>query len=88
MTNKLIGSEKYILLYNDEVVIKNLIYVVQVILVSDLARFYEWFESKDINKAVKRNKERFPVNFMFQLADEEYENLRFQSGTSKVRSGR
>ena len=84
MTNKLIGSEKYILLYNDEVVIRNLIYVVQVILVSDLARFYEWFESKDINKAVKRNKERF----MFQLEDEEYENLRFQSGTSKVRSGR
>ena len=76
----------------DEVVIENLIYEirgVQVILDSDLARLYECVNgTKDINKAVRRNIERFPDNFMFQLTDEEYDNLRFQSGTSKVRGGR
>ena len=72
--------------------IENLIYEVrgkQVMLDSDLARLYECANgTKDINKAVKRNIERFPENFMFQLTDEEYDNLRFQSGTSKVRGGR
>lgn len=59
------------------------------ILDSDLARLYECVNgTKDINKAVKRNIEKFPENFMFQLTDEEYDNLRFQSGTSKVRGGR
>ena len=76
----------------DEVVIENLIYEirgVQVILDSDLARLYECVNgTKDINKAVKRNIERFPENFMFQLTDEEYDNLRFQIGASKVRGGR
>ena len=79
-------------LVKDEVVIENLIYEirgVQVILDSDLARLYECVNgTKDINKAVKRNIERFPDNFMFQLTDEEYDNLRFQIGTSKVRGGR
>jgi hypothetical protein len=76
----------------DEIVIENLIYEirgVQVILDSDLARLYECVNgTKDINKAVKRNIERFPENFMFQLTDVEYGNLRFQIGTSKVRGGR
>ena len=76
----------------DEVIIENLIYEirgVQVILDSDLARLYECANgTKDINKAVKRNIERFPESFMFQLTDEEYDNLRFQIGTSKVRGGR
>ena len=76
----------------DEVVIENIIYEirgVQVILDSDLARLYECVNgTKDINKAVKRNIERFPESFMFQLTDEEYDNLRFQIGTSKVRGGR
>ena len=76
----------------EEIVIENLIYEirgVQVILDSDLARLYECVNgTKDINKAVKRNIERFPENFMFQLTDEEYDNLRFQSGTSKLRGGR
>ena len=76
----------------DEVVIENLIYEIrgiQVILDSDLAKLYECVNgTKDINKAVKRNIERFPENFMFQLTDVEYDNLRFQIGTSKVRGGR
>ena len=59
--------------------IENLIYEVrgkQVMLDSDLARLYECANgTKDINKAVKRNIERFPENYMFQLTDEEYDNF-------------
>ena len=80
------------LIVEDEIKIENLIYEVrgkQVMLDSDLARLYECVNgTKDINKAVKRNVERFPENFMFQLSDEEYDDLRFQIGTSKVRGGR
>ena len=76
----------------EEIVIENLIYEIrgkQVIIDSDLARLYECANgTKDINKAVKRNINRFPESFMFQLSDDEYENLRFQTGTSKVRGGR
>ena len=75
----------------DKIEIKNLIYEVrglQVILDSDLAKLYQCLNgTKDINKAVKRNKERFPKNFMFQLTDNEYESLRFQIGTLKVGRG-
>ena len=77
---------------NEKIVIEKLIYEirgVQVIFDSDLARLYECVNgTKDINKAVKRHIERFPENFMFQLTGVEYDNLRFQSGTSKVRGGR
>ena len=38
--------------------------------------------SKKLNKAVKRNLERFPEHFMFQLSEEEAKILRFQIGTS------
>jgi hypothetical protein len=38
-------------------------------------------ETKALNRAVKRNLERFPVDFMFQLTDEEAKVLRFQFGT-------
>ena len=58
----------------------------QVILDSDLARIYQ-VETKNINKAVKRNAERFPVSFCFQLTDGEVENLRFQIGTSSLNYG-
>ena len=72
--------------------IEDMIYEVrgkQVMLDSDLANLYECVNgTKDINKSAKRNIERFPKDFMFQLTDEEYDNLRFQNGTSKVRGGR
>ena len=77
---------------NNEINVEKLIYEIrgkQVILDSDLARLYECVNgTKDINKAVKRNMERFPESFMFQLSDEEYDNLRFKFGTSKARGGR
>ena len=49
---------------------------------SDLAELYG-VETKNLNKAVKRNLDRFPADFMFQLTAEEAEDLRFQIGTSK-----
>ena len=54
---------------------------VQVMLVEDLAAFY-CVEKKQLNRAVKRNPERFPEEFMFQLTIEEWNSLRFQVGTS------
>ena len=47
----------------------------------DLARLY-LVETKNLNKAVQRNKRRFPEDFMFQLSQAEFENLKFQFGTS------
>ena len=69
--------------------IRNLIYTIrgkQVMLDSDLAALYQ-VETKNLNKAVKRNIERFPVSFCFQLTEEEVENLRFQIGTSSLNYG-
>ena len=69
--------------------IRNLIYSIrgkQVMLDSDLASLYQ-VETKNLNKAVKRNIERFPVSFCFQLTEEEVENLRFQFGTSSLSYG-
>lgn len=64
--------------------IKNLIYTIrgkQVMLDSDVARLYH-YETKKINQAVKRNIERFPENFCFQLTEDEIENLRLQFATA------
>lgn len=54
----------------------------RVMLDSDLARLYG-VATKTLNRAVKRNGERFPRDFMFQLSVEEARVLRFQSGTSR-----
>ncbi len=65
-------------LSNEE--IKNLIYTIrgkQVMLDSDVAMLYH-YETKKINQAVKRNIERFPEKFCFQLTEEEFSNLRSQ----------
>jgi hypothetical protein len=58
----------------------------KVLLDSDLAVLYG-VQTKNLNKAVKRNAERFPADFMFQITPEELRSLRFQSGTSKGRGG-
>ena len=58
----------------------------RVMLDEDIAKLYE-VKTKNLNKAVSRNIERFPQDFMFKLNKEEVESLRFQSGTSK-RGGR
>lgn len=54
----------------------------KVILDSDLAELYG-VTTKRLNEAVKRNIERFPADFMFQLTESEVENLRSQIATSK-----
>ena len=53
----------------------------KVLLDADLARLYE-VETKALNRAVRRNRNRFPPDFMFQLTAEEASNLRCQLGTS------
>jgi len=57
----------------------------RVMLDSHLAELYQ-VETKNLNKAVKRNPRRFPDSFMFQLTEKEGESLRFQSGTLNMRS--
>ena len=53
----------------------------QVMIDSDLAELYQ-VTLKRLNEQVKRNDDRFPHDFMFQLRKEEYENLRSQIATS------
>ena len=65
--------------------IQNLIYEIRgqkVMLDSDLAELYE-VETKYLNRTVKRNLKRFPYDFMFQLSNKEWEDLRCQIGTAK-----
>lgn len=60
--------------------IKNLIYTIrgkQVMLDSDVAMLYH-YETKKLNQAVKRNIDRFPEKFCFQLTEDEFSNLRSQ----------
>ncbi len=64
-------------------IIQNKIYEIRglkVILDKDLAALYE-VTTGNLNKAVKRNVDRFPSDFMFQLTNEEFD-LIFQNGTS------
>ena len=68
----------------EENTIRSKIHVIrrqQVMLDRDLAELYN-VETKVLNQAVKRNNERFPENFMFQLDDKEFENWRSQFVTS------
>ncbi|MGI6393570.1 MAG: ORF6N domain-containing protein [bacterium] len=58
----------------------------QVMLDSDLAELYQT-ETKYVNRAVKRNPDRFPDGFVFQLNKTEMESLRFQFGTLKTGRG-
>ena len=70
----------------DNQTIQNKIYTirgVQVMLDEDLAVLYN-VETKVFNQAVKRNIERFPEKFRFQLSESEYENLRSQFVTSSL----
>lgn len=83
--------KKVIISNNNEIIeasvyeqdIKNMIYTVrgkQIILDSDVAKLYH-YETRRINETVKRNMERFPERFCFQLTESEFQSLRFQNGT-------
>ena len=58
----------------------------KVILDVDRAVLYR-VQTKDLNKAVRRNVDRFPRDFMFQLTHAEVARLRFQTGTSSSGAG-
>jgi len=66
-------------------IIERKIYLIRsqkVMLDSDLAELYG-VKTFNLNKAVKRNIDRFPQDFMFQLTKEEADSLRFRIGMSK-----
>jgi hypothetical protein len=70
-------------------IVVNKIYEVRglkVMLDSDLAELYG-VETKRLNEQVGRNPDRFPEDFMFQLTDEEWLNLKSQIATSKKGRG-
>lgn len=69
--------------------LESLIFIIRghrVMLSIHLAELYE-VETKTLVRAVKRNIERFPADFMFQLTEEEFANLRCQFGTSSSWGG-
>lgn len=73
----------------DEVEIESLIYTVrgvQVMLDSDLAMLYR-VETGALNRAAKRNEDRFPEDFRFRLTRGELEDLRCQIGILRGREG-
>jgi hypothetical protein len=59
----------------------------KVMLDADLATLYE-VETKTLVRAMKRNMDRFPADFVFQLTSEEFDHLRSQFGTSSQWGGR
>lgn len=67
----------------DEIIMSK-IYLIRdkkVMLDSDIAELYE-VETKQLKRAVRRNIKRFPDDFMFELTENEFTNLRSQFGTS------
>ena len=74
--------EKEVALAEEAIISK--IYLIRehkVMLDQDLAELYQ-VPTKRLNEQVKRNIGRFPDDFMFQLTEEEFENLRSQFATS------
>ena len=77
------------LIVKEAVKIEDLIYEIrgkQVMLDSDLARLFG-YETKQLNRQVQRNINRFPENYCFKLTEEEYISLRCQNGTLKNSRG-
>ena len=76
------------MIVSDDVVINKIYYVrnQKVMLDEDLAELYE-VETKQLKRQVRRNTDRFPDDFMFELTFQEYEGLRSQIGTIKGRGG-
>ena len=80
------AEKKGELIVPEEVVISKIYYIrgYKVMLDEDLAELYE-VETKQLKRQVRRNIDRFPDDFMFELSPEEFENLRSQIGTSNFR---
>lgn len=77
------SSNQLVKIFTDGEIVEK-IYIIRgmkVMLDRDLADMYA-VQTRDLNKAVKRNMSRFPEDFMFQLTKDEASNLMFQIGTS------
>lgn len=73
------------LFYKDNIRVENLIYEIdgkQVMIDDDLAKLYET-ETKRINEAVYRNKDKFPERYCFRISENDYNILKSQNATSK-----
>ncbi|HEV2478089.1 MAG TPA: ORF6N domain-containing protein [Puia sp.] len=77
------AEEKSAMIVSDEVVISRIYYIRghKVMLDEDLAELYQVATGR-LNEQVKRNIDRFPLDFMFQLTEEEFKNLKSQNATS------
>lgn len=73
--NKLLNEEQVLQLIHK-------IHRQKVMLDSDLAEMYGVL-TKALNQSVKRNPDRFPLDFMFQISEEEWQNLKSQNVTSR-----
>ncbi|MCH7770492.1 MAG: ORF6N domain-containing protein [Bacteroidetes bacterium] len=80
-------SKNNIIVYNSNSIQQRIYTIrgVQVMLDSDLAEVYG-VETRRLNEQVKRNIDRFPKEFMFQLMKEEYENLMSQIAMSNIKN--
>ncbi|MCD0487476.1 ORF6N domain-containing protein [Pedobacter sp. MC2016-14] len=78
------GEETQLLIIPDEIIMKQIYYLRghKVMLDADLAALYE-VETKQLKRQVKRNIDRFPEDFMFELSPDEYQFSRSQIGTLK-----
>ena len=67
----------------DEVILSKIYYIrgQKIMLDQDLAELYG-VETKQLKRQVRRNMTRFPIDFMYELTNEELQNLRSQIGTS------
>ena len=77
------GENQQISVIPDETVMSKIYFVrnEKVMLDSELAELYG-VETRRLNEQVKRNIDRFPEDFMFQLTETEFENLKSQIATS------
>jgi len=85
----MITNNAFFLFYLFFIILLYMIYEVReqkIMLDRDLAKLYE-IETGALNRAVKRNIERFPDFFMFQLTENEWNSLRCQIGISKKGKG-
>ena len=82
------SENKQISVIPDEAVISKIYFVrnEKVMLDNELAELYG-VETRRLNEQVKRNIDRFPEDFMFQLTETEFENLKSQIATSSPKIG-
>lgn len=74
---------KNLSVFTDEIIINKIYFIrgLKVMIDEDLAELYR-VETKQLKRQVRRNIDRFPKDFMFELSEEEFQNLRSQVGTS------